>query len=214
MPEVQSHGVKIEYIILNDIFNIDKNNLCYTNCYDLPAQYNSLNNANISIKTSNNNIICCGDYKPYLYYSENNPYYSILVKYKQQDMMKIIEHIIIINNNKLIYEMKKLDIERIIKLDNYIKKIEKNRRPTQDESYYYKKEAKEISQGSIIIFNSKVDSKIQRRLQWSFNLNKLLEKYPECILLNKKISHDDKMIYDKELSTIEIISNKRKFNNK
>ena len=213
MCEVQRHGNKFEEIVLKDIFGINKGDINYTNCFDLPCSMNSIGDFNLSIKTTKNNTVCCGDYKNYLNYEDNNPYHSLIMFYQQVDNRKIIKEILYINNDIFIHAMKNLDLQRLYNLDRFIKNIENYRRPTIEESNFYKQEAKEITLNSIIKLNPKVDSKKQRRLQWSFSVKEVITKYPSCIINRSMINENNRMIFGREIRTIEISSSQRRFKN-
>lgn len=201
MSESQKHGFLFEDVIKKEIFCITEK-ISYTNHYDIPSELNKLNDFNISIKTTCNKTICCGDYKTYI--NNKDKYLTIAIVYKQITNLKTIDKIYLINNEILIKLLNEKDYSKIIFLDNFIKTIPKNERPNTEITDKYKLLSKELS-CKYIKFNPKVDSKIQRRLQWSFNIENITKDY------NKFVSViNDNIIFGKQLKTISIISKIRK----
>lgn len=183
----QGHGLFWDNEIREKVFKLPscKND---TRKFDIEAIENIFNSVeNISIKTSGNNNIDCGDILRF--YDENNFnnfYTIILVRYKQIDEYKEIKQILELNytlelRNYLFGDVPMLELEQYIEL---IKSI-----PFGEVSPEIKKKYKEIKKKiqekykMNINISPKVDSKKQRRVQCSIKkLDELLTQFPYLIL--------------------------------
>jgi len=183
----QSHGLFRDSEIRQKIFLLPP---CINDSkkFDIPCSKNRFDNKeNISIKTSGNNTINCGDILRF--YSrdiEDNKITIILVKYKQIDNRKQINEILEIDYSE---ELKHILFGSVTKdvLENYVQYVKKipSRNVTNEMKNSYKKLKKEIQQKHNMQINisPKVDSKNQRRVQCSIpNIDKLLMKYPKFLI--------------------------------
>ena len=203
--ESQKHGFIFENIIKSEVFNITEK-IPYTSIHDIPKKYNIFDkDENVSIKTTSSNIICCGCPFRYLNEEHSDKNISVIIKYNQEHNTKTITNTIVIKTEILISLLKDIDYDKLINLKIFIKKIPKGK-AENNIIIEYKKKAKEIST-EIIKINPKVDSKNQRRLQFSFNLNNLIKKHNKYIIENNKGA----ILKNKKFKD-SIISNKRKRN--
>jgi len=158
-----------------------------TTKYDVSCDNNKFDpNENISIKTSCNNNIDCGDILRFNDGDFDKKYTIILLRYKQNENRKILHEILEIDYNSKLRDIlfgtipKKM-IEGYV---NYIKNI-----PHGKVSEEIKKKYKDCKKRMQTEFNMrinispKVDSHSQRRVQCSIpKLDELLEKYPEFLI--------------------------------
>ena len=177
--ESQKHGFLWEEILKKNIFQI-KDKINYTSKYDIPSDFNKINNKNISIKSSNCNTICCGD--PFRYINDKNENLeTIIILYKQEDNKKVLKRIIILNTIIIIKLLNEISLEKLLKLNNYIKNIKKNIKITNEIRGEYMKFTKELNT-DLLNLNPKVDSKTQRRLQFTIKIDKIIKEYPKYII--------------------------------
>ena len=183
----QSHGLFWDSEIREKIFLLPP---CINDCekFDIPCSKNRFDSKeNISIKTSGNNTIDCGDILRF--YSrdvEDNKITMILVKYKQINNTKQINEILEIDYSD---EFKDILFGSVTKdvLENYVQFV-KNipfGNACNEIKNTYKKLKKEIQEkyNMQINISPKVDSKNQRRVQCSIpNFDKLLVKYPKFLI--------------------------------
>ena len=178
--ESQNHGKPWEIEILTKL-GIKKEILetyKHTDIYDGKKE-DLLYNKNLSIKTTKSMSLDCGDIIRFLTCTD----LDIIVIYYKQKMKKVKKAIntYLINHDKLINKLKE-DIPKIynITYDDWINKIREYDKRIKSIPYgkcsdkSYKKE-KELLCKDIPYFNiaPKVDSKKQRRVQCSINLNKI-----------------------------------------
>lgn len=182
----QNHGFTYENIIREIIFNLnsESNN---TDKYDISSANNIYNsNENISIKTTGNYTICCGDILRFFTYDFTKKNTIICVKYLQIEDSKEIECIYEIDYNS---EMHRYLFGTITyqELENYIeniKKIPKNIKGQEaKEIFDYLKEKEQLQTlyNMNIMINPKVDSS-QTRVQCS--ISNFQEKLKEFITYN------------------------------
>ena len=179
--ESQGHGKAYEIEVQKRCYEMTDEELStYKQCdkYDIRKEHNRISQTNVSIKTSSSLRIDCGDIIRFLN-SENME--LILIIYKQNDDIKIAIKTIVFNYD----DFKKIlhrDIESlcgesyeewILKVrdyDSFVKQIPYGK--CEDKSY---KANKKPLCDKIKYFNiaPKVDSKKQRRVQCSIDLNKI-----------------------------------------
>jgi hypothetical protein len=186
----QKHGFSWEKELLTNVYKAlpqELKSISYTSAKDLPAAFNHLDNIALSIKTTGSAAVCMGDALR-VYDSVTpaaDPLNMCVVTYKQvgttKQVKKITEVSLADAKEALFGEVTR---EEIAELDRLIKAVPKGRSPTKEEklSYQSYQSALQAKTGAII-FNPKLDSKSQRRLQCSFNkFEKFLEKNPERLI--------------------------------
>ncbi len=188
----QSHGLIWENEIKTKVFLLppSKND---TKKYDIECHENIFNpNENISIKTSGNNNIDCGDILRFYDDSNfNNKYTIILIRYRQDDLYKIITQILEINYDIHLRNFLFGSITRNILQEyvSYIKNISNGL--VEDEIKKIYKQQKLFLQTNFnmnIKISPKVDSHNQRRVQCSIpKINELFIMFPENIKYNTNI---------------------------
>jgi hypothetical protein len=187
---VQKHGFSWEKELLTNVYKAlpqELNSISYTAAKDLPAAYNHLDSIALSIKTTGSAAVCMGDALR-VYDSVTptaDPLNMCVVTYKQVGTTKQVKKITEINLTDAKQALfGSVTREEIVELDRLIKAVPKGRSPTKEEklSYQSYQSALQAKTGAII-FNPKLDSKSQRRLQCSFNkFEKFLEKNPERVI--------------------------------
>lgn len=182
----QAHGLFWDNEIREKVFGLPK---CKndTKKYDICCQENKFNNQeNISIKTSSNNNIDCGDILRFFNGDFTNKYTIILLRYVQLDNFKKLKEIIEINyteelRNYLFGSITENILEEYV---NLIKSIPRG--PVSiDIKNSYKKQKIKLQQeyGMYINISPKVDSNSQRRVQCSIpKVDQILEKFPNTII--------------------------------
>lgn len=188
----QSHGLYWDSEIREKVFGLSP---CINDTikYDISCEHNKFDeNENISVKTSGNNNIDCGDILRFYEIESNKKLTIILIRYKQITDKKQIEEIIEIDYNDklkniLFGSIPKSVLEGYV---NFIKSIEPGIVSNEIKKKY--KDCKIEMQkkfGMYINISPKVDSKNQRRVQCSIpKVNELLDKYPEFIISRNKES--------------------------
>lgn len=89
----QRHGFIFENIIRSNVFNINQE-ANSTAVHDIPCHQNIFNSQeNISIKTTQSNVICCGSILNFLNYDMSEKHTMLIVKYKQVGSNKKIVQI-------------------------------------------------------------------------------------------------------------------------
>ena len=182
----QSHGLFWDSEIREVVFGLDacKND---TKKYDIYCSENKFNQEeNISIKTSSNNNIDCGDILRFFNGDFTKKYTIILIRYSQIGLLKKIKEIIEIDYN---VELKNYLFGTITEeeLNNYVKIIKNI--PNGEANYEIKENYKQIKQylqkqhNMKINISPKVDSKSQRRVQCSITkVDKILELFPQNVI--------------------------------
>jgi len=171
MVQSQSHGfILAENPIRELVFDIpsESNN---TDTHDIPSEKNKFDsNENISIKSTGNLNIDCGDILRFFNYDMEKKNTIICVKYEQIQDTKVIKKIyeIIYNkemHNYLFGTITKEELEEYVK---FIKSIEHGKciKETK-EKYLSEKKRLQKNHNMQIIISPKVDSKSQRRVQCS-----------------------------------------------
>jgi hypothetical protein len=189
--EVQKHGFTWEDDFIRNVFHVSddaRKQVKYTAKMDLPATLNKLDGCDVSIKTTGSpNTVCMADcLRVYDSICSNKPLHLLVVIYKQDD----------VNKRKKLMEIIQVDItglkyilfggitrEEIEKLNEAVKMVPQNRKPTPEEHKAMFDIQKILQEKSgEIYFNIKCDSK-QSRLQCSFNkFQEFIERNPDKII--------------------------------
>lgn len=209
----QSHGLFWDSEIRHKVFELPecKND---TQKFDVSCNKNKFNEKeNISIKTSGNTNIDCGDILRFFDRDDDLDITIILIRYNQQKDQKMIREIIEINYSNELKNILFGTITRDI-LENYVQMVKKipSGKVSDEDKRIYKKEKKELQQkyNMKINISPKIDSKNQRRVQCSITkLDELFEDYPQFIL-----SRTTSNCIRGKLITSVIDSGKRKRNEK
>jgi hypothetical protein len=182
----QGHGLFWDNEIREKVFGLPscKND---TKKYDVCCSENKFNPLeNISIKTSSNNCIGCGDILRFFNGDFTNKYTIILIKYLQISNTKKIKEIIEIDYNVGLknYLFGSISEDVLTNYVNFIKSIPQGS-VSNDIKTLYKSEKNKLQRdyNMKININPKVDSKTQRRVQCSMpNLDKIIELFPEIVI--------------------------------
>jgi len=182
----QSHGLFWDNEIREKVFGLPpcKND---TTKYDISCQDNKFNNLeNISIKTSGNNNIDCGDILRFFNGDFKKKYTIILIKYLQIENKKCILEILEMDYNMELrnYLFGTITEEILKNYVSYIHSIPHGPVP-QCIKENYKNIKNELQKTHYMNINisPKVDSKSQRRVQCSItNVNKLVQQFPNIII--------------------------------
>ena len=158
-----------------------------TTKYDISCEQNRFDsNENISIKTSGNNNIDCGDILRFYDLDTTKKLTIILIRYKQTGNVKTIVEIIEIDYNEKLKNILFGSIPKYV-LEGYVKYIKSI--PSGEVSNEIKKKYKDCKikmqdeYNMNINISPKVDSHNQRRVQCSIpKITELLEKYPEFVI--------------------------------
>lgn len=182
----QSHGLFWDSEIRQKVFGLPecKND---TQKYDVSCSKNKFNpQENISIKTSGNSNIDCGDIMRFYDRDDETNITIILVRYEQINNKKRIKEIIEINYSD---EMRNILFGSVTTdiLNEYVQLIKNipNGTVTEAIKKNYKEQKNKIQEtyNMKINISPKVDSKKQRRVQCSITkIDKLLEEYPQFII--------------------------------
>lgn len=182
----QAHGLFWDSEIREKVFELPK---CKndTKKYDICSEENKFNSLeNISIKTSSNNNIDCGDILRFYNGDFTNKYTIILIRYIQITNQKKITEIIEIDYNIELrnYLFGSITEEILINYVNAIKNIHDGPVSTDIKQTYKKLKMKLQKEHNMNInISPKVDSKKQRRVQCSIpKINTLLEIFPQNII--------------------------------
>jgi len=182
----QSHGLFWDNEIREKVFGLPscKND---TKKYDISCSENKFDpSENISIKTSSNNNIDCGDILRFFNGDFTNKYTIILIRYSQLEDKKIIKEIIELNYTIELRNYLFGSISEEI-LTNYVKVIKSipYGNVSNDIKTTYKKLKNNLqaSHNMKINISPKVDSRSQRRVQCSIpKVDKLIEQFPEILI--------------------------------
>jgi hypothetical protein len=182
----QAHGLFWDNEIREKVFGLPK---CKndTKKYDICCEENKYNNTeNISIKTSSNNNIDCGDILRFYNGDFDNNYTIILIRYVQLNNQKKINEIIEINYNLELrnYLFGSITEDILTNYINLIKAIPNGPVDTEVKQNYKKQKIQLQNQYNMKInISPKVDSKTQRRVQCSIpKVNDILIKFPQNII--------------------------------
>jgi hypothetical protein len=167
--EVQGHGLIWENSILRNIYGATEEELkkvSYTSRIDLPAEYNHLDECDLSIKTTGKiNTVCMGDWKSvFVTVSSGNIIHMTVINYNQCESVKKVNNIVEVNlsdsKNELFGDISR---EELVKLEKLIKSVPANRKPAYDEHknmYDYRNEIL-VNKGQIML-NIKCNSQQSR----------------------------------------------------
>ena len=182
----QAHGLFWDNEIREKVFGLPK---CKndTKKYDICCEENKYNHTeNISIKTSSNNNIDCGDILRFFNGDFNNDYTIILIRYSQLNNQKKINEIIEINYNLELrnYLFGSITEDILTNYVNLIKAIPNGPVNTEVKQTYKKLKTQLQNEYNMSInISPKVDSKTQRRVQCSIpKVNEVLIKFPQNII--------------------------------
>jgi len=183
----QSHGLFWDSEIRQKVFGLPE---CKNDTYkfDVACEKNKFNpNENISIKTSGNENIDCGDILRFFDRDDDASITIILVRYQQMQTQKRIKEIIEINYCK---ELKYILFGSITRseLESYVQFIRgiPNGIAVSETKNIYKLQKKNMQATHKMRINisPKVDSKNQRRVQCSIpKIDNLLEEYPQFVMM-------------------------------
>jgi hypothetical protein len=182
----QSHGLFWDSEIREKVFGLDacKND---TKKYDICSSENKFNSTeNVSIKTSSNGNIDCGDILRFFNGDFTNKYTIILIRYSQVEGSKQIKEIIEIDYNIELrnYLFGSITEETLINYVNGIKNIPHGTVGNETKEIYKKlKNVLQKEYNMKINISPKVDSKSQRRVQCSIpKVDIILELFPQIVI--------------------------------
>ena len=157
--------------------------ISYTNSIDIPLHLNRKTNKNVSVKSTKSNTVYMANPLNVYEHSESNSYDIITFIYDLKGSLDIL-YLRLNNHRKFLFgEVSKNDIHELTKL---IKSVEYGRRQTPEERKLIQDKKNELNlKSGIIKFNPKIDSKKQRRLQCSFNINECLTSIDKRRILLK-----------------------------
>jgi hypothetical protein len=175
MVERQIHGKRYEKMIAK-ILGLTKKeyeSISYTNSIDIPLHLNRKTNKNVSVKSTKSNTVCMANPLHVYDHSESSNSYDLITCIYDIEGSLDILYLRLNNYRKFLFgEVSKNDIHELTKL---IKSVEYGRRQTPEERKLIQDKKNELNlKSGIIKFNPKIDSKKQRRLQCSFNINECL----------------------------------------
>jgi hypothetical protein len=183
----QSHGLYWDNEIRQRVFGLKNECKNDTKKYDIDCLENKFDkNENISIKTSGNNSIDCGDILRFYNGDFDKKYTIILLRYRQIGDMKKIYQIMEINYSKKLRDILfgSISYTELEKYVDFIKSIPSGK-PDKRIKTQYKNMKQELQEKYNMKCNisPKVDSKSQRRVQCSIpNIDKLFVEYPQFVL--------------------------------
>lgn len=168
MAASQQHGFAFQKIVEEEVFGIRDLPLSYTAVHDIPKEFNKFNpKENVSIKVTGSNNIGMGDVMRIYDYSPAELHTAIVIYYIQNGDKKTIRKIVefsLDDKRALFGDITRDEIEALIReirsVPPNIPLPELNIRRARINQM-----TKELSKRSALRFNSKIDSKTQRRLQ-------------------------------------------------
>ena len=182
----QSHGLFWDSEIREKVFGLDacKND---TKKYDICCSENKFNSTeNVSIKTSSNGNIDCGDILRFFNGDFTNKYTIILIRYCQVEASKKIKEVIEIDYNIELrnYLFGSITEEILINYVNGIKNIPHGTVGNESKEIYKKLKIILQKQNNMKInISPKVDSNSQRRVQCSIpKLDAILDLFPQNVI--------------------------------
>lgn len=182
----QSHGLYWDNEIRVKVFELGQ---CIndTKKYDIEAEENKFDPLeNVSIKTSSNNNIDCGDILRFFNGDFTKKYTIILIRYTQKDNYKCVKEVLEIAYTQALRDhlFGTISGEVLQQYVNFVKAIPSGP-VSEDIKKSYKELKNELQQTCNMAINisPKVDSKSQRRVQCSIpKVDQLLEQFPEIII--------------------------------
>ena len=195
--EVQKHGFTWEKDILSKVYDVKHDQIKYTSIMDLPTSLNTINNVDVSIKTTGSKSVCMADCLHTFDNVNGKPFHMIVVEYKQEENMKKLINITEVDLSKsvelLFGSLKKEQLEA---LDKLVKSVPQKRSPTIEEyENMYKLRDSLQPLCKAIHLDIKCNSQ-QSRLQCSINnfhkfllenSSRVVEKYSDGLFRGKKI---------------------------
>lgn len=182
----QSHGLFWDSEIRVKVFGL---NQCIndTKKYDIESEENKFDpEENISIKTSANNNIDCGDICRFFNGDFSKSYTIILIRYIQKSDTKCIKEIIEIAYTSALRDhlFGSISFNSLQEYVEFIKAIPSGSVAEEiKREYKQKKIALQHTCNMRINISPKVDSKSQRRVQCSIpKVDQLLEQFPEIVI--------------------------------
>lgn len=183
MPASQDHGFEFQKIVEREVFELTELQQSYTAIHDIPKEYNRFDHTeNVSIKVTGSNSIGMGDPLRIFDYSPAEKHTAIVVYYHQTGDRKTVKKTVefsLDDKRALFGDIRR---EEIVDLVREIRSVpvgipasELNPRRKRINAM-----TKELSKRSAIRFNSKIDSKNQRRLQCT------LTSIPSSILIHSE----------------------------
>jgi hypothetical protein len=185
----QAHGFSLEKDIMRMIYHMTEEeikSIPYTSKVDIPAEFNRLDQCDVSIKTScSPHMVCMADcLRFYDSVSSKTPIHMIVVHYSQlgdiKKIMTIIEIDLTDSCEALFGSLTRAEIET---LDRAVKAIPQKKKPTEEErkTMYDIRDSLQKQSGAIHL-DIKCNS-TQSRLQCSFNrFQKFIENHPTRII--------------------------------
>lgn len=185
----QSHGLFWDSEIRQKVFDLPecKND---TKKFDISCNENKLNsNENISIKTSGNNNIDCGDILRF-YDRDHADITIIVIRYEQTTNHKAITEIVELNYNDELKTILFGSVTREIleKYVTFVNTISSGKVSKEIKTEYIKmKNEIQKKYNMKINISPKVDSKKQRRVQCSIpKMDTLFQEFPQFVFTRRK----------------------------
>lgn len=200
----QLHGKTIEDMIKSAFQGSSDCSRSASSRFDIEAIFDKEHHLSTSIKASKKGNIELADARRFF---ENNDEFRLLIcRYEQKSVKKIFSeiHEVFIDKNILDYLKGQIPYEAVV---NFHEKLTSFPFGKHVEARIFAKEHKEVLQNtysSNIILNPKIDSKRQRRLQCSMNINHLYSAFPDCYTIHKEN-------YKTLCLPVSILSESRKF---
>jgi hypothetical protein len=201
----QLHGKTIEDMIKSAFQGSSDCSRSVSSRFDIEAIFDKDLHLNTSIKASKKDNIELADARRF--FENKDGFRLIICRYQQKGKMKVFNeiHEIFIDNHILDYLKGDMTYEVIVNYHEMLKSFPVGK---HTEARIFAKEHKQVLQStysSNIILNPKIDSKNQRRLQCSMNINHLYSAFPDSYIIHK----DNYKVLGLPIS---IFSEARKFN--
>ena len=182
MRRSQHHGFMYENLIRTLVFLLGEV-LNDTNTHDIPRSQNRFDpTENISIKCSGGTRIECADIQRFHGYDFTEKNTIIFIQWGQNtDTTKIIKRIYEINYNQELHTLLfgTITREEINDYVRFVKSIPAGREARSKHNVEYKDRKKKLQDihNMKAVIHPKVDSRSQRRVQCSFDISKIPEKF-------------------------------------
>ena len=209
----QSHGLFWDNEIRVQVFGLSQ---CIndTKKYDIDAEENKFDPLeNVSIKTSSNNNIDCGDILRFFNGDFTKRYTIILIRYVQKDNHKCVKEIIEIAYTLALRDhlFGSITLDILQQYVDFVKAIPSG--PVAEEikkEYKLRKSALQKDFNMAINISPKVDSGSQRRVQCSIpKLDNLLAQFPEIVISRSSESIVRNIPITKEIQSAARVRNKK-----